>query len=47
MDQEVNGADIRRLYNAYNNYPSVLSPEERMYLNRLQFETLANYVQQK
>lgn len=47
MDQDGNSLELRRLYNAYNSVPSPISPDERMFLNRLQFETLANYVQQK
>ncbi|XP_070507072.1 uncharacterized protein AstC [Chironomus tepperi] len=45
-DQD-SSVDIRRLYNAYNNYPgnNMISPEERMALNRLQYEMMANYVQ--
>lgn len=39
--------EIRRLYNAYNSYPgsNPMSPEERMALNRMQYEMMANYVQ--
>ncbi|KAG5676513.1 hypothetical protein PVAND_006343 [Polypedilum vanderplanki] len=45
-DQD-SSTDIRRLYNAYNSYPNPngISPEERMALNRLQYEMMANYVQ--
>lgn len=45
-DQD-SSADIRRLYNAYNSYPgnNMISPEERMALNRLQYEMISNYVQ--
>lgn len=43
-----NGFDMRqRLFNAYQNYPSPLSPEERMALNRMQYELMANYVQNR
>jgi hypothetical protein len=48
MDQD-NSAEIRRLYNAYNSYPgqNAISPEERLALNRLQYEMMANYVQNR
>lgn len=49
-DQE-SGNEIRRIYNAYNNYPgpnaNAISPEERMALSRLQYEMMANYVQSR
>lgn len=48
LDQDSSN-EIRRLYNAYNNYPgsNAISPEERMALNRLQYEMMANYVQNR
>lgn len=41
--------EMRRLYNAYSNYPgqNVMSPEEKLALNRLQYEMMANYVQNR
>lgn len=44
--EQDSSSEIRRLYNAYNSYPNNgMSPEERMALNRLQYEMMANYVQ--
>ncbi|CRK94328.1 CLUMA_CG007843, isoform A [Clunio marinus] len=39
--------EIQRLYNAYSNFPSanMMSPEDRMAWNRLQYEMIAHYIQ--
>lgn len=55
-DQE--NPEVRRMFNSmngggsYNNYPAsnnvaAATPDERMALNRLQYEMVANYVQNK